>query len=58
MKLPFSICIAFLCVVAAANVAGAQSYPVRPIRLIFPLVPGSSSNDILGRALAQRLMEV
>lgn len=37
--------------------AAAQSYPVKPIRLIFPLSPGSSSNDILGRALAQRLSD-
>jgi len=37
--------------------AAAQSYPSKPIRLVFPLSPGSSSNDILGRALAQRLSE-
>ena len=42
---------------AAFNLAAAQSYPVKPIRLIFPLNPGSSSNDILGRALAQRLSD-
>ncbi len=42
---------------AACNLAAAQSYPVKPIRLIFPLNPGSSSNDILGRALAQRLSD-
>lgn len=42
---------------AAFNMAAAQSYPVKPIRLIFPLNPGSSSNDILGRALAQRLTD-
>src|SRR5262245_20665670 len=37
--------------------ASAQTYPVKPVRLIFPLVPGSASNDVLGRALAQRLSE-
>jgi len=37
--------------------AAAQSYPAKPIRLIFPLSPGSSSNDILGRALALRLSD-
>jgi tripartite-type tricarboxylate transporter receptor subunit TctC len=42
---------------AACKLAAAQSYPVKPIRLIFPLNPGSSSNDILGRALAQRLTD-
>ena len=42
---------------SALNLAVAQSYPVKPVRLIFPLLPGSASNDILGRALAQRLSE-
>ena len=42
---------------AACNLGAAQSYPVKPVRLIFPLQPGSASNDILGRALAQRLSE-
>ncbi|HKA41309.1 MAG TPA: tripartite tricarboxylate transporter substrate binding protein [Burkholderiales bacterium] len=46
-----------LLAVAAFNLAAAQSYPVKPVRLIFPLVPGSVSNDILGRAVAQRLSE-
>ena len=50
------ICSALL-VIAAFNLAAAQSYPVKPVRLIFPLLPGSASNDILGRALAQRLSE-
>jgi tripartite-type tricarboxylate transporter receptor subunit TctC len=50
------ICNALL-VIAAFNLAAAQSYPVKPVRLIFPLVPGSASNDILGRAVAQRLSE-
>jgi tripartite-type tricarboxylate transporter receptor subunit TctC len=35
--------------------AQTQSYPDRPIRLIVPYPPGSSTNDILGRALALRL---
>src|SRR3954469_9281182 len=40
----------------AATAAGAQSYPVRPIRII---VPGSagSANDFTARAIAQRLTE-
>ena len=42
--------------VAASGLACAQSgYPDRPIRLIVPYPPGSSTNDILGRALAGRL---
>jgi tripartite-type tricarboxylate transporter receptor subunit TctC len=43
---------------ATANIAWAQTdstYPNRPIRLIVPYPPGASTNDILGRALAQRL---
>lgn len=35
----------------------AQTYPAKPIRLIVPVSPGSSSNDILGRALAKNLSE-
>jgi tripartite-type tricarboxylate transporter receptor subunit TctC len=43
--------------VSAWLTASAQSYPSRPIRLIVPFPPGSSSNDILGRGLAQRLSD-
>jgi tripartite-type tricarboxylate transporter receptor subunit TctC len=50
------ICSALL-LAAAFNPAAAQSYPVKPVRLIFPLQPGTASNDILGRALAQRLSD-
>src|SRR5262245_10463581 len=46
-----------LLLTAACNFAAAQSYPVKPVRLIFPLQAGSVSNDILGRALAQRLSD-
>ncbi len=37
--------------------AGAQSYPNRPVRLVMPFPAGTSVNDVLGRALAQRLSE-
>ncbi len=50
-----AICALLVC--ANFNLAAAQSYPIKPVRLIFPLNPGSSSNDILGRALAQRLSD-
>ena len=33
----------------------AQAYPSKPIRLVFPWAGGASSNDILGRGLAQHL---
>ena len=35
--------------------AQTETYPSRPIRLIVPFSPGSSTNDILGRGIAQRL---
>lgn len=38
--------------------AVAQTYPARPIRFIIPFPAGSSSNDILGRVLAQKLSEL
>ena len=37
--------------------ASAQTWPTKPVRVIIPFPPGSSTNDILGRALAQRLSE-
>lgn len=41
--------------VLPAHSACAQTYPTKPVRVIFPIAAGSSSNDILGRALTQRL---
>jgi tripartite-type tricarboxylate transporter receptor subunit TctC len=35
----------------------AQTYPTRPLRIIMPFPAGTSVNDVLGRALAQRLSE-
>ncbi|HZM43879.1 MAG TPA: tripartite tricarboxylate transporter substrate binding protein [Burkholderiales bacterium] len=56
MKRTIRICSALL-LTAVFDLVGAQSYPVKPVRLIFPLLPGSASNGILGRALMQRLSE-
>jgi tripartite-type tricarboxylate transporter receptor subunit TctC len=35
----------------------ADAYPNKPIRFVIPVAAGSSSNDILGRALGQRLAD-
>ena len=43
-----------LVAVLAAGPAAAQSYPVKPIRLIVPLVPGGNQ-DIVARAVAEEL---
>jgi tripartite-type tricarboxylate transporter receptor subunit TctC len=40
----------------AAGLAQAQSYPVKPLRLIIPFPPGGS-NDVVGRAIGQQLGE-
>ena len=43
-------------IVAGAELAAAQTYPAKTIRLILPFPPGGPS-DILGRAVAQKLTE-
>ena len=43
-----------LALAVAATSAAAQTYPVRPIRLVVP-IPAGGSNDIVGRAVAQGL---
>jgi tripartite-type tricarboxylate transporter receptor subunit TctC len=39
-----------------SNLALAQAYPTKPIRLIIPFPPGGS-NDVVGRAIGQQLAE-
>ncbi|HLF39093.1 MAG TPA: tripartite tricarboxylate transporter substrate binding protein [Burkholderiales bacterium] len=45
-----------LAALAGAAPAGAQQYPVKPVRIIVPFPPGGTS-DILGRLVATRLTE-
>ena len=41
----------------APGIAGAQTYPVKPVRIVVGVPPGGGT-DILGRVLARRLSEV
>ena len=55
--LKLALCSLISVLTGALPVAAAQDYPNRPIRLVVPYPPGASTNDILGRALAQRLTD-
>ncbi len=57
-KVNYLILLFALSLFALSFSATAQTYPTRPIRFIIPFPAGSSSNDILGRALAQKLTDV
>ena len=45
----------FALALIVAGPAFAQEYPAKPVRLVVPFPAGSSSNDIIGRWLADRL---
>jgi len=45
-----------LAAVLCSGTAAAQTYPVKPLRLIIPFPPGGS-NDIVGRLIATKLTE-
>ena len=44
------------CAALAANVANAQQFPAKPVRMVIPIGPGSSM-DLTGRVVAQRMNE-
>ena len=47
---------AFLVPVLAAGIAAAQTFPVRPVRIVVPQAPGGAS-DALARIIGQKLSE-
>jgi len=52
-----ALAFAALCVASmAAGQVAAQTYPVRPVRLVVPFPPGGA-NDVVGRMIAIRLAE-
>ena len=55
MNYPSTVSFALLAA-AFAGGAGAQSYPVKPVRMIVPFAPGGGT-DLIGRVTAQKLTE-
>ena len=50
--------VAVACMLAAvAPLASAQAYPVKPVRMIVPFVPGGNT-DIIGRVFAPKMSEL
>ena len=52
----FRIALALLTAFACSFVVNAQSYPSKPLRIIVP-VPAGGGSDIIGRIVAQKLIE-
>lgn len=56
-SLKIACCVLVALMAIAAAPAGAQAYPVKPIRFIVPYPPGGST-DVAGRIVAQELGDV
>jgi tripartite-type tricarboxylate transporter receptor subunit TctC len=57
MKTIMCLACSFLCALAPASGAIAQTgYPAKPIRFVVPFPPGGS-NDVLSRIVGQKLSE-
>ena len=53
---PAALTLALLSSCAVIGTAGAQAYPVKPVRIVVPFSPGGP-NDILARIIGQKLTE-
>jgi len=56
MPSPLKLVAGFLIACLATTLAGAQTYPTKPVRLVIPFPPGGS-NDVVGRVIAAQLTD-
>jgi tripartite-type tricarboxylate transporter receptor subunit TctC len=50
-----AVCVLFVVSLSAGAQTASPGFPNRPVRIVMPFPAGTSVNDVLGRALAQRL---
>ncbi len=56
MRLATTFCLLLISELPGADVAFAQQYPARPVRLIIPFAPGGGT-DIVARVISQQMSE-